>query len=195
MRTKRLRAFSLVEMIVVMMIVTALVAAFYATLSQGLRLWRRGSADRGQWKVDLFLEKITGQIRNAAEDSLWRLRGSKTTLDFATVTGEKRMPQPVYLRYAFNSSGRTLETARFFPVDLRNEKLIEQPLSTVLDMVDDFDIEYYAFDAKTKKHRWFQKWDQNCLPETIKIAIKLQEEQSLRMVRMIDIPAGKACPE
>lgn len=80
MRTGRAKGFTLVEMIVAIVIAASLGAVIYTTFAQGVRLWTRAAKDRGEWKVDLWVEKMTGELRNAFQDPRWVFKGGRTEL-------------------------------------------------------------------------------------------------------------------
>ena len=78
MRIGRNEGFTFVEMIVAIVITASLGIAVYTTFAQGVRLWTRTAKDRGEWKVDLWVEKMTEDLRNSFWDPLCPLKGTRT---------------------------------------------------------------------------------------------------------------------
>ena len=202
MRIGKFRAagFSLVEMIAVLVITASLGAVLYTTFAQGVRLWGRSAKDRGEWKVALFVEKMTGEIRNAFRDPQWVFQGNKNELNFATLSFEGKRGErqgsrllPLYLHYLFDPASKTVSVQRYNFEDVFSPKPVPKPYSVVLDKVRTFELEYYAYDPKAKKYYWTSMWNKDCFPETIKITIEHEQTDSRKLARMIDVPVEAVC--
>ena len=200
MRIGRVRGFTFVEMIVVIMITAFLGAAVYTTFSQGVRLWTRASKDSGEWNVDLWGERLTEDLRNAFRDSKWALKGTQTELFFATsgIDASRAwvQPVPIYLLYLFDpKTGEVISRKYAFEEALTAVKEPPKTFDTVLKKVISFRLEYYAYDDRAKDYRWVSQWNKDCFPETVKITIETQSMHHQKWVRMIQMPTGGACPE
>ena len=186
-------------MIVVIVITASLGAAIYATLSQGVRLWTRASRDRGEWKVDLWGEKLTEGLRNAFRDPHWAMKGTQTEFFFSTLGQEEGrafvQPVPVYFHYIFDPKTGTVVSHKYvFEEVLAVAQKPPKASDSVLEKVISFGLEYYTYDARAKDHRWVSQWNKDCFPETVKITIGTQSMSHSKWVRMIQMPTGGACP-
>lgn len=65
----------------------------------------------------------------------------------------------------------------------------------VLEKILAFDLEYYAYDPKTRAYRWQSQWNKDCFPETVKITIEPEQMNRRKWIRMIPLPTEKACPQ
>lgn len=194
------KGFSLVEIIVVLVISASLGAVIYTTLAQGIRLWERSAKDRGEWKVALLAEKVTEEIRNAFQDPKWIFQGTEYGFHIATVglnntTGKVNDSKSriLYLRYLFNMSKGTINVQRYGFEEVFSPKPFEKPYITMLNQVRTFKLEYYAYDAWTKKYYWVSKWDRSCFPKTVKVTIEHEQIGNHKLTRMISMPTGGVC--
>ena len=200
MRIGRAKGFTFVEMIVVIVITASLGTAIYATFAQGLRLWTRASKDRGEWKLDLWGERLTGDLRNAFHDPQWAMKGNQTEFFFATLGSDGTRlsvpPVPVYFQYVFDSKAGTVISRKYaFEEVLTAAKKLPRTSDSILDRVISFALEYYTYDSRAKDYRWVSQWNKDCFPETVKITIETQSMNHHKWVRMIPMPTGGACPE
>lgn len=199
MRTGRVKGFTFVEMIVVIVITASLGAAIYTTFSQGVRLWTRTSGDRGEWKVDLWGEKLIEGLRNAFRDSQWVMKGTSTEISFATLGQEEGrpfvQPVPVYFHYIFDPKAEAVVSRKYaFEEVLSAAQKAPGKSDSVLNKAISFGLEYYSYDAKAKDYRWTSQWNKDCFPETVKITVETKSMNHYKWVRMIQMPAGGACP-
>jgi len=198
MRIGRAKGFTLVEMIVAIVIAASLGTAVYTTLAQGVRLWTRTAKDRGEWKVDLWVEKMTGDLRNAFRDPQWPLKGTRTELFFATLAHEAGHEGtegfPAYFRYAFDSTAKAVESQRYAFENVLASRSKAKASGSALEKVLAFELEYYGYDPKVKAYRWRSEWKKDCFPETVKITIEPEQMNHRKWIRMISMPAESACP-
>jgi prepilin-type N-terminal cleavage/methylation domain-containing protein len=200
MRTGRVKGFTFVEMIVVIVITASLGVAIYATFSQGVRLWTRTSGDRGEWKVDLWGERLIEGLRNAFRDPQWAMKGTSTEIFFATLEQEKGrafvQPVPAYFHYIFDPKAGAAVSRRYaFEEIFTAAQEPPRASDSVLPKVISFGLEYYGYDARAKDYRWVSQWNKDCFPETVKITIETRSMNHYKWARMVPVPAGGACPE
>ncbi len=195
MKLGRRQGFSLIEMIVALVITAFLSGAIYTTFSQGLRLWNRGSKDRSEWKTHLFLEKFKTELRNAFMDPKWSFQGNKNGLILATIDHEGASEdKPAYLRYRYDPKSKKLDFQRNSLEEAFTAQPIKKPFRPVLENLQTFGLEYYAYDPGAKSYRWYSTWNRNCFPETVKVTIESDGGENQKMISMIDFPVGVACP-
>ena len=184
-------------MIVAIVIAASLGTAVYTTFAQGVRLWTRASKDRGEWKVDLWFEKMTEDVRNVFLDPRWALKGTRAELVFATLRhegGEGSEGVPAYFRYAFDPQTKSVVSQRYAFEDVLASKSLPKAPVAVLEKIVAFNLEYYAYDPKLKAYHWYSQWNKDCFPETVKITIEPEQMNHRQWVRMISIPTERVCP-
>lgn len=200
MRKKR-HGFSLVEMIVAMVIASSLGFAVLTTFSQGVRLWSRAAKERMEWKVSLFIDKLTEELRNEYADPKWNFQGTQTLLQFATIAqdsgsvkGKGFTDRPVYLRYDFDTHENAVTLQKYSLEEIfLSSKLSRKKAVPVLEKVGFFGLEYYARDPKVKGARWKKMWNKNCFPGTVKVTIGPLGFENQRISRIIETPKGDGC--
>ncbi len=196
MRVGRARGFTLVELIIAVTITVTLGAAIYTCFAQGVRLWTRASRDRGEWKVDLWVEKMTTDLRNAVRDPQWSFKGTSKELSFATlVPGEYGSLTPAYFQYAFDPRIGKLLLRQYSFEEFLNRAFDSKASEPVLTKVVAFDLEYYGYDTKSRAYRWGSQWNKDCFPKTVKITIEPEQMNHRKWVRLIPLPTEIACPE
>jgi len=198
MRIGKNKGFTLVEMIVTIVITAFLGIVVYTTFSQGVRLWTRTAKDHGEWKVDLWVEKITADLRNVFQDPQWPLKGTRTELVFATLRHEANgsiAGTPAYFRYVFDPNTQAVVCRRYAFEDVLMAKSSPQSTLSALEKILAFDLEYYAYDPKAKAYHWQSQWNKDCFPETVKITIEPEQMNHRKWIRMIQIPTERVCPE
>jgi prepilin-type N-terminal cleavage/methylation domain-containing protein len=198
MRIGRARGFTFVEMIVAIMIAAALGTAVYTTFAQGIRLWTRTAKDRGEWKVDLWVEKVTEALRNSFWDSRYPLKGGRTEIFFATLDHSKgnslQSGSPVYFHYGFDPAAGSVAVQKKTFQDILMSQATQKALGADLDNIAAFDLEYYGYDPKAKVHRWEPHWNKDCFPDAVKITIEPKQMNHRKWVRTISMPTENVCP-
>ena len=198
MRIGRVKGFTLVEMIVAIVIAASLGLTVYTTFAQGVRLWTRASKDRGEWKVDLWVEKMIADLRNAFQDPKWPLKGTRTELFFAALVhgSSRKGPEvfPAYFRYAFDPNVKAVASQKYAFEDVLASSSVAKASGSVLSKVAAFELEYYSYDDKLKTYRWESRWNKDCFPEAVKITIEPEQTSHRKWIRMISMPTGSVCP-
>lgn len=185
-------------MIVAIVITVSLATVVYTTFSQGVRLWTRAAKDRGEWKVDLWVEKMTGELRNSFQDPKWTLKGTRTELFFATLLHEGMGGGegiPAYFRYFFDPKSKTVVSQRYAFEDVLASPSAPKAAVASLEKILAFDLEYYAYDSRSKAYHWQSQWNKDCFPETVKITIEPEQMNHRKWIRMIPLPTERVCPE
>lgn len=198
MQIGKVKGFTLVELIVAIVIAASLGLAIYTTFAQGVRLWTRTSKDRGEWKVDLWAEKMVADFRNAFQDPKWPMKGTRTELFFAALAHQsgRKGPEvfPAYFRYVFDSHSKTVVSQEYAFEDVLASRPMPKASGAILDKIAAFGLEYYGYDDKLKTYRWASHWNKDCFPEAVKITIEPEQTGHRKWVRMISLPAGSICP-
>lgn len=185
-------------MIVAIVIAASLGSAVYATFAQGVRIWTRTAKDRGEWKVDLWVEKMTEDIRNSLWDPKYPLKGTRTELFIATLTHNAheslREGSPVYSHYVFDSRARLLKSQKSTFGNFLMSRSAPKASTAALEKIVAFELEYYGYNPKAKVYRWESKWNKDCFPEAVKITIEPEQMNHRKWIRMISMPTENACP-
>lgn len=197
MRNGRTRGFTLIEMIVAVVMAASLGLVIYTTFAQGVRVWKRAAKDRGEWSMELWKEKMTGNLRNAFRDSRWPLKGTNEELYFSTLMheGGKQWTKdpPVYFHYRFDSKAKAIKEYRYAFEDVLVPKPGMKTVSSVLEKILAFNLEYYDYDPKTKEYRWKSEWKKDCFPETVKITIEPEQMNQRKWICLIPMPVESKC--
>ena len=94
-------AFTLIEMILVVSLISLVGLASFRTIANGLSVWEQSLQIGVEEDLAIFLDKITRDLRNSYKYSLLKFDGTKRTISFPTIvhTREDRRKNYGRLRY------------------------------------------------------------------------------------------------
>ena len=193
------KGFTLVEMVVSMVIISFLSSVIYMTFFQGTRLWRYAMRERPEWQMDIFLDKLSVQLRNAFACKSPPFQGTGDSLEFCTLgprgdAGKQGKPAerlPVGLRYFFDASKRTLFMTSESYGQVLNPPRVKATPAPVLERIDGVRLEYYLQDGQS----WKRKWSRSCLPRAVKISIDYGDIRKKQITRFLPLMALENCIE
>ncbi len=196
-RCDRQRGFTLVELLVVCALLSFLGSVLYATFYQGIGLWRRAQADRGEFRDAFFAEKMISDLRNITPLGDRPVNGSARKFQFYALvpgrelgqqgeTGEMRFP--CRLRYSFDESGRQVrrEIESYSQILTGAQGVLKS--SVVFEGVKDLEIQYYGRGTNPGIH-WQKSWKKECLPNAVKLSMQYEDQKQI-FVRLIPVPGG-----
>ena len=82
---KRIKAFTLIEMLVVVVMFSLVALAVASTLNNGIKIWQRLNQKTGQEDINIFFERIAWELRNSFEFDTIGFQGSKDRVNFAAL--------------------------------------------------------------------------------------------------------------
>ncbi|MBI4549798.1 MAG: prepilin-type N-terminal cleavage/methylation domain-containing protein [Candidatus Omnitrophica bacterium] len=198
---KREGGTTLLELLVASVILTVVAAAIYTVLSQSARLWSRASRPRPQWEIDLVLEKISSELRNAFAFEETGLEGGSDFVEFFTVApavdrafGEAPVRVPVKVRYYYDPARRAVCRRQTGYRQVLYPKGAAQPGEEVMARnIDGFDVKYYHENVRSKTVAWRKAWRAACLPRALKLSLKYDDGRPQNLMRLLPVPQGNDC--
>lgn len=193
--------FTLVEVIVSAVIISVLAAVIYNTVSQGIKLWHYALRDRPEWKIDIFFDSISTQLRNAVDCQAYPLQGSDHTVGFCIPargqgkTNKREIPFIAGIRYSYDALQRAVLVEKKNYQQVLNSKIPPAPAIPVLSDINDFHIEYYEKQPKKKEWPWRTKWDKPCFPAAVKITLSYGKTRPKTMTRYYQMMTTESCPD
>lgn len=184
------RGLTLVEVLVAAVIVAIMAGAFYTTLSQGIRLWRRAVEEKPELKMDLFFDRIQSDLRNAFSYAPAGFAGTEDALQFFALA----RGFPVRVRYYYDQ-----DRGIIYRDEIRYEKILypksdagQAPPRPVMEHIKNLSLEYYMRD-KEYKFYWKQKWSKDCFPRAVKILMDYGQAEPKSISRIVNVPAAEGC--
>ena len=197
------KGFTLLELLIAVFITSFLGFAIYTVFSQGLRLWSRASKERPEVGVNLFLEKLSSDLRNSLLYSANPLIGTSDSIQFYTL-GESQLRskipenqhrlQPKRVMYLFDRNKTFINRIQLNYDDLLNSVNNLTQTTPVASSIIGCKYSYLKRE-RTKSIDWIGQWNDPCIPEAIKVNVDYQDKTRTRSLsKIISIPIGGCVP-
>lgn len=174
------RAFTLIELLIVVAIFSIVSIAVYATFSSGLRVWRRAQDVNITERKDLLrIEKLSREIRQALNFKDIDFDGSKDKICFAEIVDS----EITRITYFFDADKKMLfrsvdKLADILAAKEENETLESKPLPYLAN-IDKLSFSYLYFDLQKNSYLWKEEWveeEQRNLPLAIKLEMTVNKQ-------------------
>jgi prepilin-type N-terminal cleavage/methylation domain-containing protein len=190
------KAFTLVEVLLVVSLFAVISVAIYQTFSSGVKIWNYASKFFPEEDVLLSLERITHDVHNAFYYSLFEFKGDAVNLFLTTMVitqadpksgqGDPYIQQMGRVRYKFDKKNKQI---------LRQQADYGQAVSgqwqdpkVLAGGIENVSFLYLFSDKKRLVER---PTAQGAMPAMIKIDIAYKADKEIRrMTRLIDIPSS-----
>lgn len=187
--------FTLAELLVASVIMSIIAGAVYVSFSSGIRIWNRVNQRIKQEHINIFMEKITSDLKNTFRFSQISFEGTEDSLKFATLVNvyelesEPRWPI-VEVSYFLNKETNTVNRQiKNFSQIYKNEKGTIQKL---LKDIHYLKFKYYFYDPRREDYFWQSEWNDNNegLPIAVKVELGWKDNQTDRFIKTIAIPVS-----
>jgi hypothetical protein len=176
--------FTLVELILVTCLLVIVGGVIYSAFSQGAKLWHYAQTSKPSIDLDLICDKMKVELHNALLDSDKPFAGREDGFQFFLMaTGPSEDTQkkifgdqmrPVRLRYYYDKGTAQIVRAKEEYTELLSTELHKkQPASKVIFQgVRDCKFSYYVGQNQRGEHIWRKNWDEQCLPQAVRMTIE-----------------------
>ena len=188
-------AFTLVELLIALLVTAVALTAVYGMFFTGLRAWRRGTnQSRMSFEVGFLSDVISRDLRSAMDpenEQQPALLGDRESVAFFTTSstgGGGKWP----LRFATYSYEHGDEatlgrlTVTSVPYAGTAQLVEAEGREVIAANVEEFQLSYY------KDNRWQDKWQDDGLPEAVRIIARLVTDDRRRW-REIDLVVDLPC--
>ncbi|MFH1578368.1 MAG: type II secretion system protein GspJ [Candidatus Omnitrophota bacterium] len=191
-----LTGFTLIEMLVVLTMFSLIGLAIFTTLANGINIWQRMNQTVKQDDINIFFDRIAGELRNTFEFSTIGFQGNQDKIAFVTLvttegpggfyeTGIGQVAY-FYIKGDEQLNKRVRSYSQTFEGDSGNNQ-------TLLDDVRSLEFAYYFYDQKAKEYLWQEECIGEGLPLAVRIKLELRSDQQIEMIiRTIDIPVRQS---
>ncbi|MFC1699423.1 PilW family protein [Candidatus Omnitrophota bacterium] len=200
-KLKNRLGFTLLETILVAAIFSVVLLAVYSTFSQGLVLWQRLSGKTPQADVNIFLEKISFDLRNSFGFAGIYFNGTRDEISFATLVpmpleDEQNALSVGEVGYIFDQAAKSLGRwqRNYSQVFLEEDR----QLRNLVNNVSSLRFQYYFFNPEQDVYLWMDHWKQQpddekeqMLPYAVRIELSFWEgSRPQQVVKTIAVAAG-----
>lgn len=169
----RVKAFSLVELLISVSIFAVVSIAIYSTFNSGLTVLRRSkSIDLAQQRFLLKVERFSRDLRQTPVFNKQLFLGAKDRLSFSGIVNE----MPSRLTYYYDaSSGALMYNADSLSAVITQEGKIDPELKSkatvFLNKVKEVKFSYLFLNIKNNEYEWADEWEEDTLPAAVKFSI------------------------
>ncbi len=194
-------AFTLIEILVSITIVSLVGMAVYSIFANGINAWRRGNENSNyERNVRLISEKFARELRNTSEFSNIAFEGTKDSIMFPALilsesisdNGETESYYEVgRLAFFYDKTENALcKEEKTFPEAFSQEEIGEGKV--LIEDVRKLEFSYCYLDNATGKYKWKEDWkkeEQESIPQAVKIEMVLGANED-DFEKTIFIPIG-----
>lgn len=197
-------AFTFVELLVSVTIVSFVGIAVYSALANGIAVWRRVNKDNSYTQnVRLTAEKMAGELRNVLQFSDIAFEGTEDSIKFCTLlltTSQEaedeaeRHYELGRVTYFYNEEKNALSKQQLlYPLIYQEQGEFDQS-KILIGNLKKLEFSYCYLDYTTGTYQWKKDWkekEQNTFPQAVKIKMSFQEGfQQKEFEQTIFIPIG-----
>lgn len=187
----------MIELLVAIVVSSFLILAVYATFSQGVGIWRRAMTSFPKSEVDIAVEKMKQDLRNAYPYRPDMMSGGPTWMQFYALRLQDQPPgasdpigEPIRIHYHWDSiQGDLVRTEEGYERLLYQNTTLKPSVKKVLADVRRFKIYYQHRGGENRSGQWLQEWKGKCLPSALRIEIERGRGKSKDVyARKMDLP-------
>lgn len=187
---KESSAFTFVEMVIVSAMVAVVALAIYATLSNGVKVYKRVSAPLSDEDVLIFLDKFSKDVKNSLTYSGISASGAPEKLEIVTLVNSPRFPGKTIgkVAYFFSRSGKMLQREQY---DFSQVYKGEGILTETIKNVESCGFKYYFYDKEKKEYLWKDEWGPGDAPLAVRTEFGVKGQDGTNTYRKtVSIPVN-----
>ena len=185
---------TLLEVLITASLFVVVGLAVFSAVNNGIKIWQRLSKTYVEEDVNIFLEKISTDLRNSFKYKNIDFVGNEENVKFATLVasrsdlpGLKKGPGQVV--YSFNPKEKKITKQEMSLHNIYRETS-NVPRELLKD-IENFSLGYYYYDNLSKEYFWTDEWLKDYLPLAVRVDFELDYEQGpYRVKKTITVPSG-----
>jgi len=189
-------AFTMVEILLVMGLLATISLAVFNTLSNGLKIWKRGYQAVGEEDLMIFFDKLAHDAHNTFEFSKLTVKGESRLLELPTIVRTPAdlksdmagtyVEQIGKVKYYFDPAQRAI-----FRCQANYSQALKETYDPARQLVGDIrSIQFRYYYARTDQLPWHPQTDEH-LPSAIEVTVQYGTQQHPQsIVKLISIPVG-----
>lgn len=187
----RNKAFTLIEMIIVMAMLSVISLAIYSTFNNGIKIWQRVNKTLPEEDIGIFFDKFNRDINNIIQYKDLKFTGNKEMMEFTAIVDSSRLNARTVGQIVYYYNGHSKELNRLVKdySQIYNEQrgIRAGPIRNISDLA----FKYYFFNEQTGKYKWTEEWIDVKLPLAVRVEINIDYGSEIRKFsKTVSIPIG-----
>jgi len=162
------RAFTFVEIILVIGVLSVIGLAVFTAFSRGLQIWQKINEERVEEDVGLLFEKMSHDLNNSFFFSEIGFSGNPHKMRFPSLVPMSRDTEKVEtvgsIEYSFDNNDHIVYRRYADYSDVYKERYTEE--RQMLERIENVEFRYYYFDGEREEFRWLENWPRRTPYET-----------------------------
>ncbi|MCM8787279.1 MAG: GspJ family type II secretion system protein [Candidatus Omnitrophica bacterium] len=188
---KNKKNFTLIELIIVIGIATAISFGIYKMFSSGAKIWQKIKSITLEEDINIFFQKFSLELNNTFKFSLIDFSGEIDRIMFPAIINSFSLKQksPGEIKYYFDSNkGALIKEERDFSQIYNDSEGITKIL---LDNVASCKFRYYTYDEEKQEYVWQDNWKNNKLPLAVEVNLVFYDNGKIKnFIKTVDIPTA-----
>ena len=184
-------AFTLIELIVVVVALSVVSLAVYATFNNGIKIWQAARREMPEEDLDIFFEKFTTDLRDSFNFKNIVFAGKEDSLEFPTLVGSQKLPRGTVgkITYLYDPGKHVVVRRQMDYSDLYNgENNIEQEMAKDIKALK---FQYYVYDPGTQEYLWQEELLTGKLPLAVKVELEMGHDDKInKFSKTVGIPVA-----
>jgi prepilin-type N-terminal cleavage/methylation domain-containing protein len=182
------RAFSLIELVVVLALFAVVALAVYGSLRSGLAIFKRVTSVQPQVDINLLFERFETDVRSGFKFSKIKFFGGEAAFEFPGFVESAIVGETVgKISYVFDAGRRRVLRISSDYSQVCTEG--QGSTQTMLAGVRDLRFSYYFYDTEKGRFRWIDEWLSSGIPSAVRMELMLTESPDY-IVKTVTIPIG-----
>lgn len=204
-RLKAARGFTLIEFMLVAALLSVIGVALYASFSTGINAWQRINAGTTLEDINIFLDKISSELRNTFLIKGMLFQGENDAVRFPVISygrdNKKNLGREIgEVHYAFHQTSQGIYRTYRRYSEVYQEKNVSA--ERIAGPIQSFEVQYYYYDPQEEEYLWTSAWqnetdvlgeagEEEKLPAAIRMIITLRPEEGGRqIVKTVTVPSS-----
>jgi len=187
----KIRAFTLIELLIVCGILGVITLAIYATFNSGIKIWQRINVQVPAEDLNIFFGKFSSDLRNSFEFTGITFFGTEDMFEFPTLAYSPSLDRRTVgqVRYSYDSGDEMLRREERGYSQIYNDESGTVMIS--LKDIKEVSFQYFNYDEDIKKYYWQGEWFEEGLPVAVKMELEFDDGTQIRRVsKTVAIPVS-----
>lgn len=188
------KSFTLIELLMAIGMIAVISLAIYNVFDSGAKIWQRLYKSAGAEDLNIFLDKLAGDLRNSFYFPGINFLGTENSIEFATYVKSPQMDRTTVGKavYSYNGDAGIVKLQKLDYAQIYgNEGSLDTNAAKneIIRGIKALKFEYYFYDPATRQYGWAQQWvNDKELPLAVRVELNTDQGDDNRFVKTISIP-------